>query len=254
MEEKFKNFLILSSGFSFLIASISLAWFFKSYINNFGSQRTFSVSGEGKVIAIPDVATINFEVKTEGGKDLKKLTQENNQKAESIISYLKNKGIEEKDIKTTSYRILPRYQYYSCYPTNEEKPCPPPEIVGYTISQGYSLKIRKLEEAGEILDAIVKKGANVVSGISFQVDNPEKYKEKAREEAILKAKEKALKIARSSGFTLGKIVSIEEVSSPEPIFPYFTRAEAGKTQSPTPSIEPGSQEIKVDVRITYEIK
>ena len=51
------------------------------------SYRSFSVSGEGKIVAIPDVAQFSFSVITEGGKDIASLQQENTQKANRAIAF-----------------------------------------------------------------------------------------------------------------------------------------------------------------------
>lgn len=58
--------------------------------------RSFSVSGEGKVATVPDVAEFSFSVVTEGGKDLSALQSENAQKANGVIVFAKEKGIDEK--------------------------------------------------------------------------------------------------------------------------------------------------------------
>jgi uncharacterized protein YggE len=103
------------------------------------------------------------------------------------------------------------------------------------------------------LSQAVNYGANNVSGPNFTVDDKEVYLEKAREEAIKNAKEKAEKIAKIAGFKLGKIVSITESSPFEPT-PVMLKEMGGAPENPQPQIEPGSQEIKVQVNITFEIK
>jgi len=113
------------------------------------------------------------------------------------------------------------------------------------------VKVRDLSKIGEILSQAVNYGANNVSGPSFTVDDKEVYLEKAREKAIKNAKEKAEKIAKTAGFKLGKIVSITESSPYEPI-PVMLKEMGGEISQP--QIEPGSQEIKVQVSITFEIK
>ena len=247
MDNKIKNYL----GIALAVAAVWYAWSFSESVR---PDRNFQVQGEGKVTAIPDVAEISFGVTTEGGKNLADLQQKNTEKANSIIAFLKQSAIDEKDIKTQYYNISPRYQYYSCpvSESGEAKPCPPSEIVGYTISQSIAVKVRELSNTGDVLAGVVANGANTVSGPSFTIDDPAKFQNEARAEAIAKAKEKASAIARAGGFRLGKMVSIQEgVSYPFPVM--YETAALGKGGA-SPSIEPGSQDITINVTIVYEIK
>ena len=223
------------------------------------SYRSFSVTGEGKAVAVPDVAQFSFSVITEGEKNIAELQQENNQKANRAIALLKSNGIEDKDIKTSNYSLQPRYQYFSCETvksSGKARPCPPPEIVGYSITQAVSVKIRNIEKSGEILSGVVQSGVNSVSEISFAVDDKTEIENIARKEAIADAEKKARSIAKAGNFNLGKILFIYENS-----FPVFGKSmgmgmggEMSMGSDEMPSIEPGSQDIKVNVTVNYEIR
>jgi len=226
-----------------LIFSFSLLWFVYEYSKSRLELRTFSVLGEGKEVVVPNIAEIRIGVISEG-LDLTTLQKENSEKMNKIINFLKEKGIDEKDIQTENYSVTPKYDYSKS----------PYRIVGYTISQDLRVKVRDLSKIGEILSQAVNYGANNVSGPNFTVDDKEVYLEKAREKAIKNAKEKAEKIAKSAGFKLGKIISIIESSPFEPIPLMLKEMGAGGPLISQPQIEPGSQEIKVQVTITYEIK
>lgn len=256
MDSKIQNLLGISITAVLLLFAAASFWYVSSFSKSVAPERSFQVRGEGRVVAIPDVAQITFGVVTEGGKDIGKLQQQNTEKANAIISFLKGSGVDEKDIKTQYYNISPRYQYYSCprpLGTIEVEPCPPAEIVGYTINQSVSVKIRELEKAGDLLGGVVERGANTVSGPSFTIDDPEALQNEAREEAIVKAREKAEAIAEAGGFRLGKLLSIHEgFVSPVPVF--AEAKELSGTDGAAPEIEPGSQEVTVTVTLTYEIK
>jgi uncharacterized protein YggE len=228
-----------------LIFSFSLLWFVYEYSKSRPEVRTFSVSGEGKEVVVPNIAEIRIGVISEG-KDLKLLQKENSEKMNRIINFLKENGIDEKDVQTENYSVTPKYDYLK----------PPYRIVGYSISQDLKVKVRDLSKIGEILSQAVNYGANNVSGPNFTVDDKEVYLEKAREKAIRNAKEKAEKIAKAAGFKLGKIININEIS-PYEIYPLsFEKGIQAPTESGVfyPQIEPGSREIKVQVNIIFEIK
>jgi uncharacterized protein YggE len=226
-----------------LIFSFSALWFVYEYSKSRPELRTFSVLGEGKEVVVPNIAEIRIGVISEG-LNLTTLQKENSEKMNRIINFLKEKGIDEKDIQTENYSVTPKYDYSKS----------PYRIVGYTISQDLRVKVRDLSKIGEILSQAVNYGANNVSGPSFTVDDKEVYLEKAREKAIKNAKEKAEKIAKTAGFKLGEIINIIESSPFEPIPVMLKEMGAGGPLASQPQLEPGSQEIKVQVTITYEIK
>lgn len=219
------------------------------------SFRSFSVSGDGKAVGIPDIAQFSFTVITDGGKNIGSLQQDNTTKMNAAIAFLKSKGIDAKDIKTQSYNVQPRYQYFSC--PKDGGACPPAEIVGYSITQTALVKIRDFAKIGDTLSGVVDKGANSVSGLSFTIDDPTSVQNDARAEAIGKAHAKAESLARTGGFTLGRLISIEEGNMYQP--PIYAMESAkygmgGGVVSSAPSIEPGSQEVNVSVTLKYEIR
>jgi len=260
MSESIKNYLGIA------VAAILLVFAYAaiSYVNSYSQSiepsafRSFTVSGEGKITAIPDVAQFTFSIITEGGKDIAKLQKENTEKGNKIIGFIKSQGVEDKDIKTQNYNLEPRYQYFNCYQPmdGKSKSCPPPEIVGYTIRQTVSIKVRDFFKIGDILAGAIENGANSVSQLSFEIDDIDKIKNQAREEAIKKAKEKAESIAKAGDFRLGKLLSIEEEGfAPTPY--YLKNMELSPMDAgglPSPTIEPGSQEVTVNIVLKYEIK
>ncbi|MBI5401531.1 SIMPL domain-containing protein [Candidatus Wolfebacteria bacterium] len=259
MNEKIKNILNVAIILGILAAAYASVSYVVSYSKSIAPStfRSFSVSGEGKIVAIPDVAQISFGLITQGGKNIAAIQNENSGKVNAMIEFLKSQNVDKKDIKTQNYSLEPRYQYFSCpMPQSSVKPCPPPEIVGYTVSQTIQVKIRDFSKIGDILSGVVQKGANNVSQLSFQVDDPEKIKSQARTEAIKQAKEKAEAIAEAAGFKMGQLLSIDESGFvPQGIYrTYGLGAAEIKAGAIAPSIEPGSQEITINVTLKYEIR
>ena len=255
MNNKIKNYL----GLAVIAVLLIFAYSGVSYVNTYSksiepsSFRSFSASAEGKIVAIPDVAQFTFKVITEGGKNIFDLQSQNTEKTNKAIEFVKSNNVEAKDIKTQSYNLEPRYQYYSC--PKEGGACPPPDIVGYTVSQTVLIKVRDFKKIGDILSGVIQNGANEVSRLSFTIDDPTLVQNQARNEAIAKAKEKAISIAKAGGFRLGRLLSIEESQGPGPIYRYSAlEAVGGGEAIPSPVIEPGSQEVTVTVTLRYEIE
>lgn len=255
MSEKLKKYL----GLSIIIAVLSLAITLPGYLYYYSKSanpagyKSFAVTADGKAIGIPDTAEFTLSVITEGGLDIINLQNQNTAKMNKIIQYAKSNGIESKDIKTKNYSLTPRYQDSRC----GDNPCPPPQIVGYSIYQTVSVKTKNFDKINIILSGAVANGANSVSTPAFKIDDPTNVENEARAQAIVKAKEKALKIAEAGGFRLGQLLSIDEYQA----YPYMMEGKGGGMSATVaapmvaapPTIEPGSQEVSVNVTLRYEI-
>jgi Uncharacterized conserved protein len=213
------------------------------------NQDRFSVVGSGTVYAKADIANIEVGLKTGTKKTAAEATTESTNKMNQITNEITKLGIESKDIKTSNYTLSPVYNW-----TNAKGQ----ELVGYEVTQTLTLKIRDLSKIGDVIAKTTEQGANQVGNISFTIDDEFALKNKARELAISKAKEKATLIANQSGMKLGAVKSVVENTEPviSPIM--YTNAKlesAGAAdQISTPNIQSGQNEIKVDVTLVYEVK
>lgn len=276
MNSQVKNWVGYALVFALAAVGIAMLWYVQTYsrATEPSSFRSFSVSAEGKAVVVPDVAEFTFEVITDGGKNLADSQTENTKKTNDAIAFVKSKGVEAKDIKTQSYNVEPRYQYFDCPApvvpkyyegtgaisvTRPPSPCPLPEIVGYTVRQMVSVKVWKFDVVGDILSGVVDNGANSVSQLSFTVDDPTAVENEARAQALTKAKEKAKAMAEAGGFRLGRLLNISEGGA----VPYYDKrlyaAESfgmggDSAPAPAPTVEVGSQEFQVTMMLTYEIR
>ncbi|MBU6500882.1 MAG: SIMPL domain-containing protein [Patescibacteria group bacterium] len=269
MNQNIKNAVWVAVG----LAVLAVGYAALSYANSFGksiqpsSFRSFSVSGEGKVVAIPDVAEFSFTVTTEGGTDVASLQTTNTDKVNKAIDFVKSQGVADKDIKTSYYNINPRYQTYQCqnpivYGSNGSapsvQPCPPASIVGYTVTQSVDVKVRDFSKTGAIMSGVVTNGANQIGALSFSIDDPTKVRSEARAQAIAKARAEAQNIAQAGGFSVGRLLGVSEGYNPYPVYNSFSMAAGlggakADAAVPAPAIQPGSQEVDVTVSMQYEI-
>jgi hypothetical protein len=240
-------------GLLALVAAVYLgilahnAWKASDFIGRPTPQRdTIAISGEGKVTAIPDIATVSIGVQTEKPK-VGDAQTENTTKMNAIIDKIKSFGVADADIQTSNYSIYPQYDY-----TNNVQ-----ALRGYQVSQSVDVKIRKLDSIGDILTAAGTLGANNVGGVNFTIDQPEKIQDQARLKALEAAKSKAQALAAAAGVQLGKIVSFSESVSggyqPPIMYAKDMAMGAGIAAAPAPSIQTGSQDVIVDVTVNYEL-
>ncbi|MEK7558396.1 MAG: SIMPL domain-containing protein [Patescibacteria group bacterium] len=218
------------------------------------ASNTISVSGVGEVFAVPDIATINFSV-THQGKTVAETQKEVSKKIDAALSFLKNSGIADKDIKTTNYSAYPRYEYNSVPCTVSY--CPPGKqtLAGFDVTQNISVKVRNTDKAPAVLEGLAKAGITEISGPNFEIDDDEALKAEARRKAIADAKEKAGILARDLGVSLVRIIGFSEGGN-YPI--YYAKAlesadgRGGAVSSP--ELPKGENKISSSVTITYEIR
>lgn len=215
-----------------------------------------SVNGVGEASAVPDVGQFSFSVSADG-KDASEAQAASATKINDILTYLKEQGIEDKDIKTQDYNMFPKYRYDAtpCFGMY----CPPQQQIedGYTVSQTVMVKVRDTAKAGELIAAVGERGATNISGLTFTVDDPEVMKAEARSKAIADAKTKAEKIAADLGLEIVRITSFYEnegyfggygYGGPEMMMDKAADA------SVAPSTPMGENTTKVSVSVSFEVK
>lgn len=247
------------------------------------ATKTISVDGTGDAVAVPDIATFSFTV-SESAKTVAEAQTKATEKSNGALKAVRDSGVADKDIKTTSYNISPKYEYQNAvctYSTPETvtntmmgapagvssvtpavaqvRYCPPGRSVltGYEVSQSIQVKIRDLAKAGAIFTSIGTLEVQNISGLNFEVDEPEAIKAAARKEAIENAQTKAEALAKQLGVSLGRITSFYESSGPMP-YAYgmggglkVSMVEADAARAPEVPI--GEEEVTSNVSITYEI-
>lgn len=214
------------------------------------AKNTITITGEGKVRAVPDLAQIELGVTTQGST-ASDVQNQSTTKINKIIEFVKKQGVPQEDITTSNFSMYPTYDY-----SNGKN-----DINGYQANQTISIKIRGVDKSKDQLNKVVSgvtdQGANQINGVNFTFDDPDSFRQKAREEAINKAKEKAAELAKFSGITLGRIITVSENGQGTPmIMPYAASGMGGgaMVDSSTANVEPGTQDITATMTVVYEVK
>lgn len=203
-----------------------------------------AVVGEGKIDVVPDTAYVDvgvsFDNVAASDEAQKRLTDENNK----IVAAMKELGIPEQDIKTSNYSINPNYVYESGKSRQN----------GFIGNATITVKTNKTEMAGKIIEAATAAGATQVGSARFVVDNPENYREQARDKAITNAKDQAQKLAQSLGITLGNVTNIVESSPYTPPIMYADKALTSGMGGGAPDLLAGQQTITSTVTLYFAKK
>ena len=231
--------------------------------------NTISVSGEGKAFAVPDIGEFTYSVMSEK-TTVAAAQADATAKANAITTYLKEAGVDEKDIKTTDYSVYPQYDYQSAacpqsavYSEGGSVAstvyCPSGRQVlrGYQVRQTTDVKVRDTAKAGDLLTSVGSKGATEVSSLSFTVEDETAVENEARNEAIANAKKKADTLARELGVSLVRVVSFSENSGGR--YPIYAKAyslggAADSSATPAPELSTGQNQYTSNVNIVYEIR
>lgn len=210
--------------------------------------REISVEATGTAYVVPDVAEVVLGLGVVADTADEAVLQ-NTETMNKVRDVLKQLEIAPNDIKTTYYSLYENYVWEDEKNTQE----------GFRLEHNLKVKVRDFEKIGEVISQSTAAGANIVSGVTFVVDDMESAKSLAREEAIAKAKEKAKEISAQSGLSLGKILNFYEYSND-----YMPYGKGGamavsydsavlEESRPAPSIEPGEEEINLTVSLTYRV-
>ena len=201
------------------------------------------VSATGTANVAPDMATVSAGVVTQG-KTAREAMFGNATKMTRVFEELEAAGIEKKYITTSQLSLQPKYNYQ-----NRQAP----KIDSYEARNTVSAKSENLDNVGAMLDALVKAGVNNINGVQFSIKDSKAARDKAREDAIREAREKAENMAAAAGVKLGKLKSLSESGgnfNPRP--PVAFAMESRQAGASTP-VAAGEQKISVTVNMSYDI-
>ncbi len=206
---------------------------------------TITVVGEGKVTVKPDVGTINLGFYTQAD-DLKAGIAKNNEIINKMVSGLKALGVAEGDIKTGGPQTNPRMTWNPDGSSTQN---------GYDINQNVTVKVRDLTKSQDIIGLAGESGANTVSPLTFDVDEPKNYEAQARQEAINEAYEKARVLTQQLGISIVRMSSYYETNNGGyPMYDYGYNAGMPMAKTMESTVEPGSQDVNVVVNIAFEVR
>ena len=218
-------------------------------------KSTVTTSGTATTNVQPDRFTVTVGVES-NGTTAQEAASSNADLIAQVIAALKELGVTDDQISTSSYSVYPVYgQKQSTevcimiYPPPPE--ClPEQEITGYRASSSISVTLDAdgVIEAGQVIDTAVEAGANTVSGAYYF--NSSEMQQEVRDELIADAIASARQRADIAAEAVGMEVSgIQSINLNDVYFPVLSRELAADTQ-----ILPGQQEVSMSVSVTYFVQ
>jgi uncharacterized protein len=204
------------------------------------------VSGTGMASAEPDLAQLGFGVELQG-QNADALVSEAAAKMGAALAAAEAFGVVEDKTQTLNYNLWVETVY------NPETGRPTGEIV-YHLSHQVQVTTDRIGSVGELLSGVVNAGANAISGVNFVVEDTDALERQAREAALRDAQSRAEQLAGGLAIPLGAPILVVESGTSVP-GPYakaigleFSDAAA------SPSFNPGSFSVSVNVQIVYAIR
>jgi uncharacterized protein YggE len=204
--------------------------------------RYITISATGTSTVVPDAVRINAMVSVLGTTSKGAMGTASATSA-AVRSALTANKVATKDVATQSITVYPEYSY----PASGT-----PTLSGYRATQSFDISIRSVSTAGAVVDAIVEVGGDnlQVNGVSPFVLDSDKATETARTAAVKKAKAKATSYAKLLGVKLGRVIYLDETSTPAAYPIYSATAKADSTET---VVDLGEQKVSVSVTVRWSI-
>jgi len=225
----------------------------------YDDRSKIAVNGEAVVYVKPDRIVVHLGVETSDA-DLVAAKQKNNDVLKKAIAAVKECGILEKDLQTDHLSIEPRYV------TEHGKE----KFIGHFVRNMLAVTVNDTGKVEQLVTKVLQAGVNYIHGVEFETTEFKKYREQARELALIAAKEKAQKMAAVLGQSIGAPLQISETLSGSPWYYSswygwgYGRSQGmlqntaqdmrGGTGEISDTIALGRLSIRAAVSVTFELK
>ncbi|MEO7247323.1 MAG: SIMPL domain-containing protein [Novosphingobium sp.] len=208
-------------------------------------ETLLSLSASGEAATVPDLAVMSIGVEAFGG-DAKAASKAIASKSAAIVAALKDFGVSAGDVQTSNL-ALNRIDYG-------------PHKGQFQARNTLTARLHDVPKAGEAVAAVTSAGANVLSGPSLQIDDPEKANRGAYIAAYKAARTRAEAYADAADMKVVRVLnirdggqdgggsyavamqSVNEANEPAP-----------PIVAPPPMIMPGTNRTRVSVQVDFAL-
>ena len=203
--------------------------------------NTIWVGADGKYEADPDTALMQFNISAQDD-NLQAAYARATKAAEQVRQLLRTNGIDPKQAQIGSFSVQPVYDYKN----------PKRKLVGYRVESNITLKLKDFSKIGPITQGVADMDVTGNQSLSYALDDMDAAKIKAVEDALRRAHDEAIAVAKTGGRTLGELsyasVDTYEQQRPRPMMmPKATVQTAEVTASPVEDF--GAQKITVTAHV-----
>jgi uncharacterized protein YggE len=206
-----------------------------------------TVQGVGSLDGTPDVTILSLQVSVTRPSSGEAMSAAN-AVVSKVLASLRHHGVAEADIQSTGLTLYATYDYHENGP---------PTRSGYQSGQSISAKLRTAKTRGATISAAagVSPDDVSISGLSYDLEHDAALLTGAQKQAFDAARKKARQYADLAGRSLGRVMTIREVTTPDDSVPY---PQAGGLPAAAPAsdvpLASGSQSVSVSVTVTWALR
>lgn len=213
--------------------------------------NSISVNSSEKVTVVPDIAQVEYSVRTEAG-DAAACQQKNTESVSQVIELLKSLNIDEASIQTSDYYMNPVYNYSG----NTAR------VTGYEAVATLTVSDLPIDVLDEILSQSVSNGINTIRSITYQASKYDESYQQALTAAVESAHQKAQALADAAGCQVGSVINIRETSGYSEArysdYALTNRYAAAKQEmsmamEDSAGIMPGEIQVEASIVVEYQI-
>jgi uncharacterized protein YggE len=196
-----------------------------------------SVTGSATVTLPPDVAYVDAAVET-NAPAVGDAMSENNARYDRVVTALTRLGIARADVTLSGYNVSYNPKPHVVQPGSNEQ-------YGYTVSRQFTVKVRKIGNAGSVVDAATAAGATGINGVSFGLADQTAARERATVAAVADARARAEALASAANLRIVALKSLDLGGAPIGPQPMVRMAAAG--------VAPPTQFDQANVTVTVSV-
>lgn len=216
---------------------------------SYDPRRTITVGGEAEVKVAPDEGSITLGI-TVNDQDVNNARRTSDERFRELVKALKSAGIAERDIRSVSTTIQPRYDYVDGKQIFRE----------YVAERMVVATVRDLTRFEDAVTAALLAGGTNVGNLELRTSKLRQYRDQARQNAIRAAREKATAMAGELGMKLGKPITIGEADMwdsgwPRPMMQNaMNRAGDDSPSEGSGGLAAGEISVRARITVTFEME
>lgn len=229
--------------------------FITASLNVFASDvRLISVTGTVEKSFKPDIVHLNLNIWGKGASA--KSAQKNSADQNEIVkSSLETFKIKKTDVNTTSYNLNPEYVY--------DQKTGKSTISGYRAAQDLVVTLRKIEDAGPLVDSLTSTSKSMSGGVSvnslaFDLDKRLDEQNALLGDAVRAAESQAEVLAKAAKVKLKGVYRLSPRGEINPIVMYekaaLMDAAPGEKRGASTTFMPGEVKISGSVSAEYIVE
>ena len=168
-----------------------------------------TASGRGEVAITPDRATVLVSVESRA-PSAAAAASANSQKMTAVLQALRSAGLTQGDITTSMYTVGQDPRSLRAPPGTGMPNFP----IEFLARNTVRANVRRVDDVGKAIDAALGAGATSIASVQFSSPTTEEARGNALAMAVTQAQRDANILARASGGTLGRLLSMSSSGSP----------------------------------------